>query len=104
MVTGTLFCDFPDLAEGQFREAARGGGQHAGARGVARGPRLGDYVYLGKGEEGTGGRDKSSILADTLEAVIGAASTWTGGLAEADALVHLALRPGDRLLGPARRF
>ena len=29
-------------------------------------------VYLGRGEESTGGRDKSSILADTMEAVIGA--------------------------------
>lgn len=40
--------------------------------GVARGLALGDYLRLGKGEEATGGRDKSSILADTMEAVIGA--------------------------------
>ncbi|NLZ54578.1 MAG: ribonuclease III [Thermoanaerobacteraceae bacterium] len=33
---------------------------------------LGDYLILGKGEENTGGRHKSSILADTLEALIGA--------------------------------
>ena len=33
---------------------------------------LGDHLKLGKGEELTGGRDKSSILADTLEAIIGA--------------------------------
>jgi len=33
---------------------------------------LGDYLILGKGEENTGGRQKSSILADTLEALIGA--------------------------------
>ena len=33
---------------------------------------LGDYVYLGRGEESTGGRDKDSILADTVEAIIGA--------------------------------
>ena len=39
---------------------------------VARELRLGSYVKLGRGEEVTGGRDKSSILADTLEAVIGA--------------------------------
>ena len=30
-------------------------------------------IHLGRGEESTGGRDKSSILADTLEAVLGAA-------------------------------
>jgi ribonuclease-3 len=60
--------------------------------GVARGLRLGDYVYLGKGEESTGGRDKSSILADTLEAVIGAVYLDCG-LAEADALVHRLFDP-----------
>src|SRR6266516_521381 len=33
---------------------------------------LGPYLLLGKGEEATGGRDKASILADTLEALLGA--------------------------------
>src|SRR5258708_1246411 len=33
---------------------------------------LGTYLLLGKGEESTGGRDKASILADTLEALLGA--------------------------------
>jgi ribonuclease-3 len=41
------------------------------ARGIT--PRgLGAFVRLGRGEEVTGGRDKSSILADTFEAVLGA--------------------------------
>ena len=39
---------------------------------VARSSGLGDLVLLGKGEELSGGRDKSSILADALEAVFGA--------------------------------
>lgn len=39
---------------------------------VAKGLGLGEYLLLGKGEESTGGRDKPSILADTMEAVIGA--------------------------------
>lgn len=33
---------------------------------------LGDYLLLGKGEEGTGGRERDSILSDAMEAVIGA--------------------------------
>lgn len=33
---------------------------------------LGNYLALGKGEETTGGRQKKSILADTVEAIIGA--------------------------------
>jgi ribonuclease-3 len=40
--------------------------------GVARELKLGQYLRLGRGEEATGGRDKSSILADCVEALIGA--------------------------------
>lgn len=39
---------------------------------VARNLGLGEYVLLGVGENRTGGRDKDSILSDTLEALIGA--------------------------------
>ena len=39
---------------------------------AARDIGLGDYIYMGKGEETTGGRDKDSILADAFEALIGA--------------------------------
>ena len=59
---------------------------------VARSLRLGSYVRLGRGEEGTGGRDKSSILADTLEALIGAVY-FECGLVKADALVHRLFDP-----------
>ena len=38
---------------------------------AARGIDLGEYIYMGKGEEATGGRSKDSILADTFEALIG---------------------------------
>jgi ribonuclease-3 len=40
--------------------------------GIARSIHLGDSVFFGKGEEATGGRDKQSILADALEALVGA--------------------------------
>jgi ribonuclease III len=39
---------------------------------VALGLHLGDYLLLGKGEEQTGGREKPSILANTMEALLGA--------------------------------
>jgi ribonuclease-3 len=39
---------------------------------IARTLDLGKYIRLGKGEEVTGGRDKNSLLADALEALIGA--------------------------------
>lgn len=39
---------------------------------AARNIRLGEYLFLGRGEEGTGGRKRNSILADAFEAIIGA--------------------------------
>ena len=48
--------------------------------------RLGDYLLLGKGEEHTGGRQRSSILSDALEAVIGAIYL-DGGFASAKEFV-----------------
>jgi ribonuclease-3 len=39
---------------------------------LARNLELGDYLYLGRGEDQTGGRDKASLLADAFEAVLGA--------------------------------
>ena len=67
--------------------SSRSSAAWAGPSQRARSLDLGGYVRLGKGEEGTGGRDKSSILADTLEAVIGAVYL-DQGLAVADGLVH----------------
>jgi ribonuclease-3 len=59
---------------------------------VGRGLELGLFVRLGRGEEGTGGRDKASILADTLEAVIGAVYL-DQGLEAASELVHRLFDP-----------
>jgi ribonuclease III len=59
---------------------------------VARELGVGDAVRLGRGEELSGGRDKSSILADTVEAIIGAVYLERG-LDEAAALVHRLVDP-----------
>jgi ribonuclease III len=92
IVTDTLFRGYPDLPEGQLAKLRAAVVNMRALAGVARGLKLGDYIKLGKGEEGTGGRDKSSILADTLEAVLGAVYL-DRGLAEADALVHRLFDP-----------
>ena len=92
IVTDTLFREYPDLPEGQLAKLRAAVVNMRALAGVARGLRLGSYVRLGKGEEGTGGRDKSSILADTLEAVIGAVYL-DRGLVEADQLVHRLFDP-----------
>jgi ribonuclease-3 len=92
IVTDTLFRQYPDLPEGQLAKLRAAVVNMRALAGVARGLQLGAYVRLGKGEEGTGGRDKSSILADTLEAVIGAVYL-DQGMAAADGLVHRLFDP-----------
>ena len=72
IVTDTLFRGHPDLPEGQLAKLRAAVVNMRALAGVARALDLGAYIRLGRGEEGTGGRDKASILADTLEAVIGA--------------------------------
>jgi ribonuclease-3 len=100
IVTDTLFRSYPDLPEGQLAKLRAAVVNMRALAGVARGLDLGAYVRLGKGEEGTGGRDKSSILADTLEAVIGAVYL-DKGLTLADELVH---RLFDPLIARAARL
>jgi ribonuclease III len=59
---------------------------------VGRGIGLGQHIKLGRGEEATGGRDKSSIVSDTVEAVIGAVHL-SGGIAVSSQVVHRLFDP-----------
>ncbi|WP_422770886.1 ribonuclease III [Plantactinospora sp. WMMC1484] len=75
VITTALFHNHPDLPEGQLAKLRASVVNMRALADVARrlGPAgLGPYLLLGKGEESTGGRDKASILADTLEALLGA--------------------------------
>jgi ribonuclease III len=92
VVTDTLFRGYPNLPEGQLAKLRAAVVQMRALAEVARELSLGSYVRLGRGEEVTGGRNKSSILADTLEAIIGAVYIDCG-LAEASALVHRLFDP-----------
>jgi ribonuclease-3 len=92
VVTDTLYKGHPDLPEGQLAKLRAAVVQMGALAEVARELRLGSFIRLGRGEEGTGGRDKPSILADTLEAVIGA--TYIDcGLDSASDLVHRLFDP-----------
>ncbi|WP_374224952.1 ribonuclease III [Micromonospora sp. C81] len=75
VITTALFHNHPDLPEGQLAKLRASVVNMRALADVARGlgpDGLGAYLLLGKGEETTGGRDKASILADTLEALLGA--------------------------------
>jgi ribonuclease-3 len=87
IVTETLFRTFPELPEGQLAKLRAAVVNMRALADVARALSLGSYIRLGRGEETTGGRDKSSILADALEAVIGAVYL-DGGLQAATVLIH----------------
>ncbi len=72
VVTEHLFNAYPQHSEGQLAKLRAAVVNSRALADVARDLGLGALVRLGRGEETTGGRDKSSILADTMEAVIGA--------------------------------
>jgi ribonuclease-3 len=56
---------------------------------VAKRIELGQFLFLGKGEEMTGGRERDSILADTMEAIFGALYLDQGFKAAADFILEL---------------
>ena len=99
-VTVMLYTENPSLDEGELAKRRASLVSSVALAEVARSIGLGAYIRLGRGEELTGGRDKSSILADMVEALIGATYLDLGGEA-ATALVLRLIRP---LLENPNRF
>ncbi|GAB3578894.1 ribonuclease III [Calidifontibacter terrae] len=87
VVTEALFRGHPDLPEGQLAKFRASVVNARALAGVGRDLRLGEFVLLGRGEMATGGQNKDSILADTVEAVIGTVYL-SAGMAAADRFVH----------------
>lgn len=92
VVTDTLHGEHPDLPEGQLAKLRAAVVNMRALADVARTIGLGEHLLLGRGEESTGGRDKASILADTLEAVIGTIYL-SGGLPGAQRFIHHVFDP-----------
>ncbi|GIJ69310.1 ribonuclease III [Virgisporangium ochraceum] len=95
VITTALYHNHPDLPEGQLAKLRASVVNSRALAGVARGlgqGGIGPYLRLGKGEEATGGRDKSSILADTLEALLGAIYLQHG-LDRASEVIHKVFDP-----------
>jgi ribonuclease-3 len=72
VITDLAFRAFVEMSEGELAKLRAATVNMMVLADVARGLRLGEAVLLGRGEELSGGRDKASILADGLEAVLGA--------------------------------
>lgn len=92
VVTETLFRAHPDFSEGRLAKLRAAVVNARALADVARKIGLGAHIRLGRGEDSTGGRDKASILSDTVEAIIGAVHL-SGGIEEAAEVVHLLFDP-----------
>ncbi|MFN8190421.1 MAG: ribonuclease III [Nocardioidaceae bacterium] len=92
VVTEHLYRTHPDLSEGRLAKLRAAVVNARALADVAREVGLGQHIKLGRGEDTTGGRDKASILSDTVEAVIGAIHL-SAGIEEAARVVHLLFDP-----------
>ncbi len=67
-----LYRTYPGMSEGDLTRLKAAIVRKSALASVARDLELGHYILLGRGEETTGGRRKASLLADVVEALIGA--------------------------------
>jgi len=89
VVTDMAFREFPEMPEGELAKLRAAIVNMGALAEVARDLGIGRYVRLGKGEEMSGGRDKSSILADAFEALLGAVYLDRGMTAARRLIVRL---------------
>ncbi|GIV00161.1 MAG: ribonuclease 3 [Actinomycetota bacterium] len=92
VVTDMAYREFPEMSEGELAKLRAAIVNMGALAEVARDLGLGRFVLLGKGEESSGGRDKASILADVLEALLGAVYL-DRGLETARRLIERLFRP-----------
>ncbi|MET4099789.1 ribonuclease-3 [Agrococcus sp. UYP10] len=88
-ITIELYRRFPDATEGELAKRRAGVVSSVALAEVARSIGLGEHILLGKGEAASGGADKPSILADTVEAIFGAAFLSAGHAASAALVLRL---------------
>jgi len=78
VVTEHIYRLLPDLPEGEMTKVKNAVVSATALAEAANQIGLGDFLRLGKGEEQTGGRQKTNLLADAFEAVLGAALISSG--------------------------
>lgn len=77
LVSQHLYSGYPDLDEGELTKARAGIVSQAALAECARAISLGDYVFLSRGDDMAGARQRDSILSETLEALV--AAVFLGG-------------------------
>lgn len=102
VVAEKLFKDFPHFSEGEMTKLRAALVQRETLARMARIVSLGDHLYLGKGEEASGGRDKPANLAAALEAVIAAIFLDRGQAAAGDFILSLLGRELKKVVSQGR--
>ena len=92
VVAEYLYATLPDQPEGELARIKSFVVSEASLSEIARGLRVDNFILIGKGEEYSGGRSKKTILADCLEAIIGA-YYLDSGFAAAARFIHAMLIP-----------
>lgn len=87
VVSKELYNRFPKKEEGYLTALRANLVNTVNLAEIAKNLSLGEKLYLSKGEEDSGGRDNPSILADTVEAVIGALFL-DGGINKAEKFIQ----------------
>lgn len=99
VVTDEIYHAHPAEQEGRLAKVRSAAVKTGSLADIARGLGLGRYIKLGRGEAATGGADKDSILADTLEAVLGAVYLDQGFATAYDLVQRLFAARLDELAG-----
>ena len=89
VVTTLIYESYPDLTEGEMARMRASVVNTDALADLGRQLGLGNHILLGRGEETSGGRDKSSLLANVFEAIVGAVYLERGLDAITAALVPL---------------
>lgn len=87
-----LFDNYPNLDEGSLTKIRSGAVDQNALVNLAKEIDIGKFLFMSKPEESTGGRDKSSILEDAVEALI-AAIYFDGGLEEVNKFISKFIYP-----------
>lgn len=88
-ISSELFNRYPNLDEGELTRLRASLVNKSTLATLARGIEIGDYLKLGEGELKSGGHDRDSILADSLEAVFGAICMDSSVSEAARVILHL---------------
>lgn len=98
VVSQHLYLEYPYLPEGQLTKLRAGIVSRSALYDAARRVDLGQFLFLSHGDELAGARERVSILAETLEALM-AAVYLSGGLSRVEAMVMDHLEIGPRIKG-----